>query len=280
MKNEQYKDRGSEILRELRETNVPKGVLAVWYLGQESILVKGQDDIVISIDPYLTSSPFRRFEPPFGPNELTNLSYVFITHDHLDHLDPDSIGPIASVNKNTKYIAPGYCYQQLLDCGVKEEEIIKADTDQWWEDEHIRVKAIPAAHETFEYDSTIGHRYVGYIIELNGVKMYHAGDTLVYPELVNVLKDEQIDLGFLPINGRDFFRNNRNILGNMDVREAAELAVEAGIKTVIPVHYDLFSGNTEWPGRFVDYLYELEPHQKTHILARFERYIYVSQDAF
>src|SRR5690606_6532809 len=127
----------------------------------------------------------------------------------------------ASVNEKTNYIAPAYCYQQLLDCGVKEEKIIKADTTQWWEDENIRVKAIPAAHETFEYDSTNGHRFVGYIIELNGVKMYHAGDTLVYPELVTMLKEEKIDLAFLPINGRDFFRNTRNIVGNMDVREAA-----------------------------------------------------------
>ena len=280
MKKDPYIERGSEILRELRETKVPRGILAVWYLGQESILVKGQGDTVISIDPYLSTSSSRRFQPPFRPSDLTDLSYVCITHDHLDHLDPDTIAPIASVNENTTYIAPGFCYQQLLDCGVNAEQIIVADTNQVWEDEHIKVKAIPAAHETFEHDPTNGHRFVGYIIEINGVKLYHAGDTLVYPELVTVLKDEQSDLAFLPINGRDYFRYSRNIMGNMDVREAAELAVEAGIETVIPVHYDMFAGNLEWPGRFIDYMYEHYPHQKTHVLARFERYFYISRDAF
>jgi L-ascorbate metabolism protein UlaG (beta-lactamase superfamily) len=130
-----------------------------------------------------------------------------------------------------------------------------------------------------EYDPGLDHRFVGYVLELNGVTLYHAGDTTVYPGLIETLKAESIDLGMLPINGRDPFRNARNIVGNMNYREAAELAVAARFDTVIPLHYDMFEANSERPGYFIDYLYSRHPMQKSHVLARFERYIYVSGSA-
>lgn len=104
--------------------------------------------------------------------------------------------------------------------------------------------------------------------------------TVVYPGLPDLLRRERIDVGMLPINGRDYFRNSRNIIGNMNIREAAELAAVAGMETVIPLHYDVFATNSEKPGYFLQELYEHTPEQKCHVMARGERFLYVSPRTF
>jgi L-ascorbate 6-phosphate lactonase len=269
---------GQALIREINETRVPYGMLAVWFLGQVSVIVKGGDK-VIYIDPYLANSQYRRFEPPLRPEEAKNADYVLITHDHIDHLDPDTTPLMAKAGGDTIYVAPGHCLDALGEYGVPPERRIHAKTNEWRELPGLRYKPIPAAHEELEYDPALDHRFVGYVLELNGVKFYHAGDTTIYPGLVETVKAERIDLALLPINGRDPFRLARNILGNMNFREAVEFTVAAGIDTVIPAHYDMFVGNGEHPGYFVDYLYETYPTQKSHVLARFERYVYVSDFA-
>ncbi|SEC79257.1 MBL fold metallo-hydrolase [Paenibacillus sp. GP183] len=269
---------GEDLIREVDETRVPYGMLAIWFLGQVSVIIKGGDK-VIYVDPYLSPSPHRAFEPPLKPEELTNADYVLITHDHSDHLDPDTIAVMAATQSETVYMAPGFCRETMLELGVQPDKLLWARTNEWRKGPGFRVKPIPSAHEELEYDPGLDHRFVGYVLELNGVTLYHAGDTTVYPGLIETLKAESIDLGMLPINGRDPFRNARNIVGNMNYREAAELAVAAGFDTVIPLHYDMFEANSERPGYFIDYLYSRHPMQKSHVLARFERYIYVSGSA-
>ncbi|MBP3961565.1 MBL fold metallo-hydrolase [Paenibacillus lignilyticus] len=266
---------GEALIREIDETRVPYGMLAIWFLGQVSVIVKGGDKIVY-IDPYLADSPYRRFQPPLRPEEAANADCVLITHDHIDHLDPDTIPGMAKNRSDTVYVAPGYCLDALAEFGVSPERRIHAITGEWRELKGFRYKPIPAAHEELEYDSALDHRFVGYVLNLNGVTFYHAGDTTVYPGLVDTVKAENVDCALLPINGRDPFRLARNIVGNMNFREAAEFAVAAGIDTVIPAHYDMFEGNTEHPGHFIDYLHENFPTQKSHVMARFERYVYVS----
>jgi L-ascorbate metabolism protein UlaG (beta-lactamase superfamily) len=210
---------------------------------------------------------------------MSNADYVLITHEHLDHMDPDTLSALAAIHRETVYMAPGFCRETMLQLGVRPEKLISARTHEWWQGEGFRIKPIPSAHEELVFDPELDHRFVGYILELNGVTMYHAGDTTVYPGLIETLQAESIDLGMLPINGRDPFRNAMNIVGNMNYREAVELSVAVGFDTVIPLHYDMFAANSERPGYFVDYIYERHPLQKSHVLARFERFIYVSDSA-
>ncbi|WP_245856126.1 MBL fold metallo-hydrolase [Paenibacillus rigui] len=269
---------GAEIIREIETTKVPYGMLAIWFIGQCGVILKG-GKTVIFIDPYLAPSPSRAFDPPFHAEAISHADYVFITHEHSDHLDIHTIEILAASHPSIRYVTPGYCRDKMIKLGVKEDRLLTLRTDEWRREPGFRVKALPSAHEELDYDPELGYRCVGYVFELNGVKLYHAGDTVVYPGLVESLETESIDLGMLPINGRDLFRNARNIVGNMNFREAAELAVAAGFDTVVPLHYDMFRGNGEHPGYFVDYLYERHPTQKSHVMARFERYIYVSRAA-
>ncbi|SEN98671.1 MBL fold metallo-hydrolase [Paenibacillus sp. OV219] len=269
---------GEALIQEINETRVPYGMLAIWFLGQVSVVIKGGDTIVY-IDPYLADAPYRRFKPPLRPEEVVNADCVLITHDHIDHMDPDTIPGMANNRSDTVFVAPGYCLNALAEYGVPQERRVHAKTGEWQEVKGLRYMPIPAAHEELEYDEALDHRFVGYVIQLNGVTFYHAGDTTIYPGMIETVKAENVDCALLPINGRDPFRLARDIVGNMNFREAAEFAVAAGIDTVIPAHYDMFEGNSENPGYFIDYLYKNYPTQKSHVLARFERYVYVSDRA-
>jgi len=275
--NKAYK--GKELIEEVKLTEVPYGCLAVWFLGQESVIIKG-DGVTVYIDPYVSPNPERNFPAPIAPEDITNADVCLITHDHDDHLDKGTIPVLSRNNPLVKVMAPGVCGNQLLELGVKEEQLLMAEEKWITIGSKLRVLPVAAAHEKLDRDEQGNPHYVGYILELNGVTLYHAGDTVLFPELLETVQGHPIDLAMLPINGRDYFRNERNIVGNMNYREAAEFAAVAGFETVIPLHYDLFAGNAENPGYFVDYMYRHFPEQKFHVMARAERFVYVSERAF
>jgi len=61
-----------------------------------------------------------------------------------------------------------------------------------------------------------------------------------------------IDVALLPINGRTHYREAQELVGNMDARDAVALATEIGASMLVPIHWDLFPANSEWPGLAVD----------------------------
>ncbi|MFF2018288.1 MBL fold metallo-hydrolase [Paenibacillus sp. NPDC058177] len=278
--NTQNSRKGQIIIQEVNETEVPYGTLAVWFLGQESVIIKG-DGLTVYIDPYVSENPHRTYPAPIGPEDITNADICLITHDHLDHLDTGSIPSIVKNNADVRFMAPAVCAAPLHELGVQEDQLLTANPENWIElGPKLKVLPVTASHEQLDRDSEGLPHYVGYILQLNGVTLYHAGDTVLFPELIETVSRQTIDLAMLPINGRDYFRNQRDIAGNMDYREAVEFAAVAGFETVIPLHYDIFAGNAENPGYFVDYLYRHFPEQKFHVMARAERFIYVSPKAF
>src|SRR4029077_12332985 len=94
--------------------------------------------------------------------------------------------------------------------------------------------AVPSAHYGVEADPDRGHRWLGYVVELNGVPLYHSGDTILHDGLVDRLQKRSVDVACLPVNGRDFWRERRGIIGNLDARESAELAATIGADVLIP----------------------------------------------
>ncbi|NQX45077.1 MBL fold metallo-hydrolase [Paenibacillus tritici] len=271
---------GRELIEEIRATGVPYGCVAVWFLGQASVIIKGAE-VTVYIDPYVSPNPDRTFPPPIGPGEITNMDVCLITHDHSDHLDEEALPVLAGLNPGAKFMAPAVCLERLQELGIPQERLTAAVPADAAEPAHgLKVFPVAAAHEELERDEQGHPKYVGYILELNGVTLYHAGDTVLFPELIEEVGSRKIDLALLPINGRDYYRGSRNIVGNMNYREAAEFAATSGFETVIPLHYDLFAGNAENPGYFVDHLYRHFPEQKFHMMARAERFVYVSAQAF
>ncbi|WP_410772207.1 MBL fold metallo-hydrolase [Fontibacillus sp. BL9] len=282
---EHERRRGAALINEVNQTEVPYGTLAIWFLGQESVIIKG-DGVTVYIDPYVSdyldkNGPVRSYPAPIVPEDIVGADLCLITHEHEDHMDAGTLPAFHEQNGRAPIMAPACCKEPLIAMGVKEALILTADDSRETElFSKLQISVIPSAHEQLEQDAEGHYRSVGYVLKLNGVTLYHAGDTVVYPGLIERLRAFKPDVAMLPINGRDFFRRERGIVGNMNYREAAELAVSIGAETAIPLHYDVFAGNAEKPGYFVDYMYEHFPEQKVHVMARGERFVYVSGQAF
>jgi L-ascorbate metabolism protein UlaG (beta-lactamase superfamily) len=93
------------------------------------------------------------------------------------------------------------------------------------------------------WSETGSSRFVGYVVKLGDVTVYHAGDTVAHPALIDFLRPLDIDIALLPINGRDARREQQGIVGNLDAVEALDLASEIGARVLVPMHYEMVRGN-------------------------------------
>ncbi len=257
--------------------------LALWGLGQVGVAIKGPTGIVY-VDPYFTDSDGeggslpRTYPPPLSPDEVTNASAVLLTHDHIDHTDPDTLLPLAASSPEARFVAPYTSRDTLADSGLDANRVVVPEVGEPLEIAGARVTAVPSAHTELEHDPERGYPYLGYVVEWNGVTVYHAGDTVVYEGLIETLSAWRIDVALMPINGRDFFRTSRGIIGNTDLSEVAELTETLDFGLIVPTHYDLISGNTVDPGHFVSHLYNLNP-MRPHKLLRPGELLYFAKEA-
>lgn len=229
--------------------------LAIWSLGQMGLALKGPDGLLY-IDPCLSdvvaqrSGPWwqRAFDPPLRPHEVNNAALVCITHEHWDHLDPLTLPGIAQASPRARFISSGWCRALLRDCGIDDGRILTPDALDPLEisGTRLRVTAIPAAHYSRETDAEKGERWLGFLIEWNGVSLLHAGDTILYPGYLEMLRElPPIDVALLPVNGRDYFRESDvGAIGNLLPAEAARFCTELGIDLLLIGHNDLYPNNT------------------------------------
>jgi L-ascorbate metabolism protein UlaG (beta-lactamase superfamily) len=243
-------------------------MIRIKYIGQNGFVIT-KDGKSICFDPYLsncvyelTGSGVRNYESPSSPEELSKTDLYFISHNHLDHLDPYTIKNVAMLSNKTKFICPYPYIDELKSLGVEDVNIIGARIFDKIEYDGIKAIAVPEKHE--DYTIINGeHGNLGYIVEWDGVRIFHAGDAIADKKLADDLKQfEHFDIMFLPINGHDWKRFNNDTMGNMTYREALDLCDYVGTDLVVPMHYDLFGNNTENPAFFVDYLYREYPRQK------------------
>jgi L-ascorbate metabolism protein UlaG (beta-lactamase superfamily) len=106
---------------------------------------------------------------------------------------------------------------------------------------------IAAAHNTVERDEQGRCKFLGYVARVGGRTIYHSGDTLLHDGLVAALKPFAPDVALVPINGN---QPERRVAGNLDGREAAQLAHAIGARLAVPHHFDLFEFNTASPAEF------------------------------
>jgi L-ascorbate 6-phosphate lactonase len=276
----------SDLIAHMQRTQIIPNSLAIWGLGQIGVAVKGPEGILY-IDPCLSDvvrEQFgdwwqRAYDPPLLPEEVTNADYYLITHDHLDHLDPLTVGPAATASPEAKFVAPGWCVDLLVGLGIEPKRIIVPPV---LEPIHLAgtsltLTVVPSAHYVKEYDADKGYRWFGYLIEWNGVAFYHAGDTIIYPDYIETLKGLPTpDLALVPINGRDYYRETEaGAVGNLLPVEAARLARDLGWGTLIPGHNDLYPNNAIPNAQIVAALETVAPRQKYKFLQPGELYYYV-----
>lgn len=203
------------------------------YLGHSAFYLEGEG-IKALIDPFLTGNPLAAA----GQEDFTDINYIFVTHGHGDHIgDAVAIAQRCDATIFTCNEQAGW----LAGKGLKTEGM------------HIggrapfpfgRVKLTPAWHGCPILENgevRYGGVACGFVIEVEGKKVYHAGDTGLTMEM-KLLEDEKIDVALLPIGG----------YYTMDADDAVRAAGLIRPRVVIPMHYDTFPPVKADPRDFSD----------------------------
>ena len=232
----------------------------LWWLGQSGFLLQWQGKRVL-FDPYLSDSLTRKYadtnkphvrisERVIDPILLQGIDILSSSHNHTDHLDAETLQPILANNPQVAFVIPEANRDFVVErVGCAQDFPLGLNDGQSLQLGIFTLHGVPAAHNELERDAQGNCRFMGYVLEFGPWKIYHSGDTLWYPGMVEVLKPFQVDIALLPINGND---PARGVAGNLNAQEAVELGLAIGAKLVIPHHYDLFAFNTADPQTFID----------------------------
>ena len=223
-------------------------------------------DAALLIDPFLSARADLLVRPALLPGSLAAMSAILATHEHRDHLDLPVLPALAAASPDARVVVPAPVVD-LVRPLAGDDRAVGAVVDDEIVVGAARIVPVPALHGVTMADAyTFGkersgglHRYLGYVIELGGVRVYHAGDTLRYDGQAERLRALRIDIALVPINGRSAEREARGIVGNMGYAEAADLVAEAGIPTLIPMHHDTIDGNTGSVSALAAYAAERHP---------------------
>jgi len=267
------------LVHDLEQFRPPARTLAIWSLGHAGFAFRWPDSGLVLLDPYLSdrierldpATEFRRRYPPVLAPEHLHADLVLITHRHDDHLDPDTLVPLCAGPNPPLMAVPEMGLPELLAHGL--ERLHRIVAGQSFAHGPLVVTPIRAFHG--DENSELGACF-GFLMEAHGLRVCHTGDTLVTPELVEAIQAFRPHVLIAPTNGADYFRTSRNIIGNMNGREAVELARWVGADLLIPTHYDLFPNNTENQAFLVDHLLTHHPDQSFHLLRAGERFLYAA----
>jgi L-ascorbate 6-phosphate lactonase len=255
-------------------------VSVTWY-GQAGFRLVAGDSRVL-IDPFLTDRADRRYQPPAGPADFADITLVLCTHEHGDHLDLPFLREFCAVNSRARIIVPAPVIEIAVDGGLDRERLVGAAPGQELTDGDVTVHPVPALHGlggdkpvVYEFSPEEGGsggsggagglggaggsgsvRFLGYAVEVGGIRFFHAGDGLLYPELPGTVSALAPDVLMLPINGRDHMREVKGIVGNMNETEAAWLCSEVAPSYVIPMHYEAIASNTGDLGHFTSLVHD------------------------
>jgi L-ascorbate metabolism protein UlaG (beta-lactamase superfamily) len=277
-----------DVARDIAVAEPPPHSVAMWWLGQASIALRGAGT-TLYIDPFFSDYPDRLVPPTFTPTMAAPADYVLCTHEHVDHFDPQTLPGLAQASPHARFVVPLPVVEQTRALGIAPERVLGTQPGEVLQLGAVTLFSVPACHglkappATYDFgfverEGKSLYRFLGYILEIGGVRVYHAGDTVIYDGMVERLRELEIDLAFLPINGRNYFREQRNIVGNMDEREAADLAAAAGVKLLVPIHYEMFAANQGRPGALVDYVQARYPQLSCLIPAHGRRFTFTKGD--
>lgn len=229
----------------------PHWTIPIEFLGQAGFRLD-LDGVIVYIDPYLSDRveriegpALKRQRPaPYRPQDVTDASFLLITHDHMDHCDPDSLLPILAASPAARVVGPHEVIARLVAEGMEAARALPVSDEEVGLARGLSVLPVPAAHPQIERDSAGHLRCVGFVLLHSGRKIYHSGDTSPDDAIISRLRAlGPIDVAMLPVNERNFYRDKQGIIGNMSIREAFEMAGDIAARQVIPMHYDMFTPN-------------------------------------
>ncbi len=181
----------------------------LFWLGHDSFRVSGSRTIYF--DPWEAGGP---------PADL-----ILISHDHYDHCDPEAVRRLSG--PRTKIFCDAASEIRLKDSGV-ETPVMVMDPGDELEYLGVVVKAVPAYNVNKDFHPR-SNDYLGFIVILDGLSIYHAGDTDFIPEMASLAAQ----VALLPVSGTYV----------MTAEEAAAAALAIGPEVVIPMHYGKIVGD-------------------------------------
>ena len=163
---------------------------------------------------------------------------IFITHDHYYHYSEEDIDKV--INENTTIIIPEELLTKLLRKGINKNAIITVKPNEKYMVQEIKFGTVPAynTNKTFHPKE---NDWIGYIITLDGIRYYIAGDTDITEENRKV----KCDVAFVPVGGTY----------TMDFKEAAQLINEIQPKIAVPIHYGSIVGTEQDATDFIKLLH-------------------------
>lgn len=250
----------------------------LWWLGQSGFLLHWQGKYLL-FDPYLSDSLTRKYattdkphvrmtERVIAPERLDFIHVLTSSHNHTDHLDGETLSALWQVNQLIEMIVPEanrpFAANRM---GMSASSIRGVDAGETIAVQGFEFHAVPAAHESIEFDIQGRHIYLGYVVKFGPWTVYHSGDTVRFPGMTELLRPFRVDVAILPINGS---APERRVAGNLNGKEAARLARDIGAGGVIPCHYDMFEFNTASPEEFAMECQHLD--QPCYVLRAGERW--------
>ena len=184
--------------------------------------IRIEKDKIIYIDPFKIKK------------ELHDANIIFVTHNHYDHFSKEDILKIN--NNEAIYVVTKDIENELLNIGINKEKIMIVEPYKRYSIGDIRFETIPAYNLEKEFHKKEDN-WVGYIIEINGIRYYVAGDT----DITEENKKVKCDVAFVPIGGTY----------TMNYTEAAKLINKIKPKIVIPTHYGDIVGEKEDGEKFL-----------------------------
>lgn len=171
---------------------------------------------------------------PFKINNPKKADIVLITHSHYDHCSIEDLSKI--VKDGTQVVMPADCQSKILKMD-KKVNIIILEPGQSIMLGDIDVKAVPAYNTDKKFHDKQDY-WNGYVIRIEGKKIYHAGDSDLIPEMSEL---EGIDVALLPVSG----------VYTMNAEEAARAAILIRPKLSVPMHYGSIVGSNEDALKFI-----------------------------
>ena len=198
--------------------------------------IKIKDNKIIYIDPFKIDKDYN------------DADIVFITHDHFDHYSEEDIDKV--INENTTIIIPEELLTKILRKGINKNAVITVESNKEYMVQGIKFETIPAYNTNKTFHPKENY-WVGYIITLDGIRYYIAGDTDITEENRKV----KCDVAFVPVGGTY----------TMNYSEAAELVNIIKPKIAVPIHYGSVVGTKQ---DAIDFIRLLHPEIKGIILMK------------
>ena len=205
------------------------GNINIEFLGHSGFMIENGNGKKIVIDPYNVS------------DKVKDADLVLITHSHYDHCSIKDIEKI--VGDGSIVVVPADAQSKITKIEGVDMQIIEVGDE--FEFGKIKVEAIPAYNVDKEFHPK-EEGWLGYVIKMGGVVVYHSGDSDKIPEIRNLTgygKQGTEFVALLPVSGKFV----------MDAEEAAEVASLLSPDLAIPMHYGAgVAGSKEDAERFVE----------------------------